>query len=178
MKRARADMRDVTGMPPSGDTTETSGSASWSVSDVAARLDVSDRTVRRYIRDGTLPAARHFGRHGLEYRVTDVAVTQFEARRQATRDQPVARAASPADAAADADPTTTEYLLAALERMDHLAEMLSGLHQRVERMTNQSERLLDRVEAVERSRNGEQGISGTEAPVKPHRRARPGEKPS
>lgn len=121
------DTRDTTGTPIPGDVSEDPGMAALSVSAVSVRLGVSERTVRRYIARGTLPAERVHGDHGLEYRIRPAAVRDLEGQRAAIVHQPITRPPEPDTSAALTVPAfalvapLVQELTAAREQLERLA---------------------------------------------------------
>ncbi len=57
----------------------------WTVKEVAEKFRVHPRTVRRWIREGSLTALCLAPRLNRGYRVTDASVTEFEVTRGYTR---------------------------------------------------------------------------------------------
>jgi excisionase family DNA binding protein len=97
------------------------------VAEVAGTLGVSPTEVRRIIRTGQLPALRHVGLLGAEYRVRQEALDTFRAAGV------TANAADPTTEAADVlDAAATEDRLHALEeQIAALHREIAGLHAQV-----------------------------------------------
>lgn len=114
------------------------GSAAGSVGlrEAAERAGVSARTMRRYVLDGTVPASKVVGKHGVEYRVDPAVLDDLVARRgqvgQGSRGQVVAGSLATVDATvATTLSTTVEALERAWQRVAELERENAELRSRL-----------------------------------------------
>ena len=102
----------------------------WTIKEAAKALGLSEKTVRRRIRDGTLKAEEIPGKHGLEYRITDLGRTRPLDKSLDTREN------TPLDKALDIIKAVQEenerlagqvgFLQALLQELENKVRLLTG----------------------------------------------------
>jgi len=105
---------------PDRDRRQEADTSTLSAGQAAAVLGVSERSVRRYIASGRLPAARVHGPKGVEYRIEPADVEALAGRAAALEARSV-----PVNEGADMDSTVATHASAGLQTMQAVLEPLA-----------------------------------------------------
>lgn len=132
------------GTPAMSDVPDMSGTSALSVAEAAALLDVNERTVRRYIEKGKLPAQRVLSdRNVAELRIARDDLDNFQGRRFAIQNEPVDSADTlPAALSAQLTAAVIAELRGTREAIECLASVF-------EQSTAENRALRARIEALE-----------------------------
>ncbi len=136
------DGQDNADMPVPSDMAGASAVATMSVADTAVRLGLSQRSVRRYIASGKLPATRHYGDHGLEYRIAADDVRAIAGQRRAIAHQPVTRTP-------EADMPDRAPDMAVLTLVAPLVQELTSAREQLERLARENGELRAQLRILE-----------------------------
>lgn len=133
----------LSGTPAMSDVPDMSGMSALSVAEAAALLDVNERTVRRYIEKGKLPAQRVLSdRNVAELRIARDELDNFQGRRFAIQNEPV-------DSADTLSAALSAQLTAVIAELRGTREAIERLAAVFEQSTAENRALRARIEALE-----------------------------